>query len=243
MKKTILNNAFQWTSLMFILLIGVPSLAQQTVKASDIISAIKKGKDITYKDVTITGVLDLTFMNEKLPDLPKKRKWWKNGGSNTVKESIDSKISFVNCTFKDDVLAYIHDEDSGYTFIANFEDDVIFKNCRFKGDAMFKYSGFEGIADFSNATFEKSTTFKYADFDTKANFANTVFEEDAIFKYTEFKDGVSFNNARFKENLNIKYTQVNGDFDIKGMRVARDIDSKYTDINGKGLSNYLINKD
>ena len=242
MKKTILNNAFQWTSLIFILLIGVPGLAQQTVKASDIISAIKKGKDITYKDVTITGVLDLTFMNEKLPDLPKKRKWWKNGGSNTVKESIDSKISFVNCTFKNDVLAYIHDEDSGYTFIANFEDDVIFKNCRFKGDAMFKYSGFEGTADFSHATFEKSTTFKYADFDTKANFANTVFEEDAIFKYTEFKNGVSFNDARFKENLNIKYTQVNGDFDIKGMKVARDIDSKYTDINGKGLSNYLINK-
>ena len=242
MKKTILNNAFQWTSLIFILLIGVPGLAQQTVKADAIISAIKKGKDITYKDVTITGVLDLTFMNEKLPDLPKKRKWWKNGGSNTVKESIDSKISFVNCTFKNDVLAYIHDEDSGYTFIANFEDDVIFKNCRFKGDAMFKYSGFEGTADFSHAIFEKSTTFKYADFDTKANFANTVFEEDAIFKYTEFKNGVSFNDARFKENLNIKYTQVNGDFDIKGMKVARDIDSKYTDINGKGLSNYLINK-
>ena len=39
-----------------------------------------------------------------------------------LKKLIEEKISFVNCTFKDDVLAYIPDEDSGYTFTASFKD-------------------------------------------------------------------------------------------------------------------------
>ena len=94
---------------------------------------IKKGKNITYKNATIVGVLDFTFMDEQLDKLPKKRRsWWGNNNSNNkIEKQIDQKISFENCTFEDNVFAYIHEENSGYTFIANFEDDVIFKNCIF----------------------------------------------------------------------------------------------------------------
>ena len=57
---------------------------------------------------------------------------------NYIKQQI--KISFKNCTFKDDVLAYIPDsDDSGYTFTASFEDEAIFINCTFERKAMFKY--------------------------------------------------------------------------------------------------------
>ena len=45
-----------------------------------------------------------------------------------LKEQIESSISFINCTFEDNVYAYYHDEDSEYTFVANFENDVIFSN-------------------------------------------------------------------------------------------------------------------
>ena len=214
--------------------------AQKTVKASKILDDIKQGKNVTYQNVTITGTLDMTYMNDKLPELPQKSKWYNNGGSNTVKEMIEGKISFVDCTFEDNVFAYIHDEDSKYTFIANFENDVIFKNCTFKSNALFKYSHFEQDTNFEGSIFKENTTFKYAKFDTKANFSNTVFEEDATFKYSKFRNGVSFNNARFEENLNIKYTKVNGDFNINGMDVAYDIDSKYTDINGNGFSKHLL---
>ena len=226
--------------LLLTLLFSISITAQQTVKANDILNDIKRGKTISYKNVTITGVLDMTYMNEKLSELPTKRRWWKNNGSNSVEETIENKITFINCVFENDVLAYFHDEDSGYTFIANFENDIRFKNCQFKRDAMFKYSDFEGNADFSGSTFKESTTFKYAKFKNRVSFANTVFDESAIFKYSKFKDGVSFNNAHFKEDLNLKYTQVRGDFDIKGMKVAYDINSKYTDINGHGLSKYLL---
>ncbi len=236
----ILKKTTSFITLFFALLMTTALMAQKTVSANTILSDIKNGKNISYENVTISGNLDMTFMDEKLPDLPKKRKWYKNGGSNSVEEQIEGKVSFVNCVFEDNVFAYINEEDSGYTFIANFEDDVQFSNCTFKGNALFKYSDFERIADFSGSKFKENTTFKYAKFDESANFASTVFEEDAIFKYSEFRRGVSFNNAKFEGNLNLKYTKVNGDFDIKGMDVAYDIDSKYTKINGKGFSKYLL---
>ena len=225
---------------VFTLLLTTNLSAQKSVKASNILDDIKQGKNVSYENVTITGTLDMTFMDDKLPELPRRNKWYNNGGSNTVKETIEGSVSFVNCVFEDNVFAYIHDEDSKYTFVANFENDVKFENCTFKGNALFKYSAFEGHACFKGSEFQENTTFKYAKFDTKVSFASTTFDEDATFKYTKFKRGVSFNNAKFRSNLNIKYTKVRGDFDINGMDVAYDIDSKYTDINGNGFSKHLL---
>lgn len=254
------------------LFISSISFAQKTIEASDILKDIKNGKNISIKNATIVGVLDFTFMDEAMQKLPKKKKssWfnWNNDDdnsySNQIKKMIAVKISFVNCTFREDVLAYIPDEQSGYTFTASFADDTIFKNCKFERKAMFKYSKFEGDSDFSGSIFEDDNTFKYAKFNEKISFENTVFEEvatfkyakfknnvsfsntifkdSAIFKYTEFYNGVSFKNAKFEEDLNIKYMEVSGDFNISNMDVAYEIDSKYTKINGKSFSKYLLDE-
>lgn len=226
--------------LIFIGLFSLRAYAQNSVQAAQIMKDIKDGKSISYQDATIEGVLDFTFMDEKLPDLPEKSTWYNNGGSNVVDESIGVSISFVNCTFNEDVLAYIHEERSGYTFTADFDKDVMFKNCKFSRDAMFKYSDFDNIANFEGSKFQRKSTFKYAEFDEKANFSNTRFNDDATFKYAEFDEGVSFRNAVFEESLNIKYLNARGDFDIDGMEVGDDIDSKYTKINGKGFNSYLV---
>ena len=216
------------------------AVAQNTVSASKIMEDVREGKDITYQDVTIVGDLDFTYMAEKMPDLPRRSKWWKNGGSNTVEESIDVNISFVNCKFEDDVLAYIHDDDSGYTFTADFDRDVTFQNCEFNRNAMFKYSDFDGKADFSGSKFQRESTFKYAEFDELADFSNTLFDDDATFKYAEFDEGATFKNAVFEESWNIKYMKARGSFDIAGLKVRDDIDAKYTKINGRSFTNYLI---
>lgn len=241
------------------------SFSQKNVEASDIMTAIKTGKTISYKNATIVGVLDFTYIDEALEKLPSKKKnsWWNNGGSNNnVKNLIDVKISFINCTFKDDVLAYIPDEDSGYTFTADFEDQVIFKNCNFERKAMFKYSRFKGNTDFFETNFQNASTFKYAKFDANINFSNTkfleiatfkyavfsenvsftnsIFKDSAVFKYTKFNGGISFKNASFEEDLNIKYMEVYGDFNIRAMKVRYEIDSKYTKINGQPFTKYLV---
>lgn len=222
-------------------LFSIDALAQSTtVKASDIMAALKNREEIKYSNVTVTGRLDFTFMDEKLPDLPTRRRWWNNGGDNTVNELIESRITFENVTFEDDVIAYFHHDRSEYTFTADFEEEVEFKNCNFKGDAMFKYSEFERSANFEGSSFEEETTFKYAEFAEAANFARTTFDEDAIFKYSQFRRGVSFASARFERSLDMKYTKVRGDFEIKDLYVRWDIDTKYTDINGKGFSKHML---
>ncbi|MFT5216079.1 MAG: hypothetical protein ACI83H_001197 [Glaciecola sp.] len=235
-----IKNRTVLSLILFAFLCSTNIYAQQAVKASDIMRDLKIGKTVSYNNVIITGTLDMTYMNEKLPDLPKKKSWWKNGGSNSIEEQIEGSISFTNCTFEDNVYAYFHDEDSEYTFVANFENDVRFANCTYKGEALFKYSDFERNADFQGSKFGDRTTFKYAKFDENVSFANTVFEEDAIFKYTEFRSGVSFNQADFSHNLDIKYTTVKGEFDISNMTVSNYIDSKYTKINGKDFNKHLL---
>ena len=125
-------------------------------------------------------------IGEIIEKLPKKKKtsWWNYSDSNnTIKKLIEVKVSFTNCTFKNDVLAYIPDEDSGYTFTANFEDEVIFKNCTFERKAMFKYSRFERNSDFSGSSFMNDSTFKYAQFDENISFKDTNFNKTATFKY------------------------------------------------------------
>ncbi len=260
-KTKYMKNTIMFIAVLFYLNI----YAQKTVDAKTIIKDIKNGKNITITNATINGVLDFTFMNDALPKLPKRKKWWNNGGSNTIEKQIISKISFINCTFNNDVLAYIPHEESGYTFIANFEKEVVFKECTFNEKAMFKYSDFDKNTDFTNSKFNDDTTFKYAKFDKGIVFKNTffnktatfkyakfkkfvsfynsIFNESAIFKYTEFNNGVSFENVKFKEDLNIKYTKVSGDFNINNMDVAYDIDAKYTKINGKNFSKYALKND
>lgn len=51
-------------SCAFLILFSISAFAQQQVKASDIMETLKRGDEVTYKDVTIVGVLDFTFMDE-----------------------------------------------------------------------------------------------------------------------------------------------------------------------------------
>jgi hypothetical protein len=252
------------TTILFLVLLrfNFLSYSQQTIHAEDIISDIKAGKNISIENATIEGVLDFTFMEEKLQKLPKKKP--SRHQDNKIDHQIAVKISFINCTFEDDVLAYIPDHDkSGYTFVANFEEMITFKNCvfesralfkhsvfddissfrrsNFSGDSTFKHAIFKEISDFSNTYFENEAVFKHTMFKKSVTFENTIFEEDATFKHTVFYEGVSFKDTRFKGSLNAKHTAVKGNFDMTGMKVNGEIDSKHMTINGQSFSSYLLN--
>jgi len=238
---------------------AVPVFAQ-TVDADEIIRKARNGDDIKYENVTIRGVVDLTpYMDEK-DDLP--RKQWFGNWDNKIETTIRGKISFNNCEFTDDFLAYYHDDRSEYTFVAHFDQDVVFKNCTFQRDAAFKYSEFDDKADFSGTTFEDDANFKYAEFNDNSSFADNTFKDDANFKYAEFeqsvdfsdsnfeeeanfkyaemKDGVKFTNAVFDGLWNLKYAEMDDEVDLKGVKVNRDLDTKYTKINGRSFDKYLL---
>lgn len=228
------------TIFAFSLLFAFSAKAQNTVDANEIIAAIKAGKDVSYENVTVKGALDFTFMDEKKEDLPTRRRWWRDGGDNTVNEWIESRVSFKNVTFEDDVIAYYHDNRSEYTFTADFEKEVTFENCTFERNAMFKYSTFWENASFAGSKFNDDNTFKYAEFERSADFSNTYFDDDAIFKYTEFRDGANFTAAKFDGSLDMKYTKIRGDFESKGMNVRWDLITKYAEVNDRSFNRALL---
>lgn len=258
MKKQSIGSIQLFFLCLFFLSYTHISTAQTRINASEIEQRMKAGDDVSYENVTIVGVLDMTSAREKLPDLPRKSSW---GGDN-IESKLRGDISFINCTFEDHVYAYFNDKNidhtpgnSEYTFIAHFDGDVKFKDCDFKKRAWFKYSEFDEASDFSGTQFEGSSTFKYADFPERTSFANTIFEdentfkyaefseyvsfenaqfhEDAVFKYTKFKDGVSMKNADFRDDLDFKYTEIRGEFDDDNMVVDGKMNTKYFKVKGK----------
>jgi hypothetical protein len=249
--------------LLTLLFISLSSyvLSAQTIDAAKISQLAKEGKDLRYENATISGVLDLTPYEEKKSDLPSRS--WLGNFSNVIENDITGSIVFINCTFEDDVLAYLHDDKSEYTFVANFEKDVVFKNCNFKKGAAFKYSEFDGMADFSgskikkeanfkyaefnddsyftNMKFSNLANFKYAEFDDNISFSGTLFDGEADFKYVEIVNGIDLSNTTFNDFLNIKYAEFNGDINLKNFQVNSSMDTKYTTVNGQDFSTYLVN--
>ena len=188
--------------------------AQQTVSASDIMDAIKKGEDVNYSNVTVTGILDFTFMEEKEGDLPRRRRWWRDGGDNTVNEEIESKVTFNNVTFQDDVIAYFHNDRTEDTFTADFEQAVKFENCNFKRDVMFKYSVFEEEQSLVALSLMARVLSNMLNSKKKPIFLNHSLVMTQ-FSYPKFRDGASFNAAKFDRSLDMKYTKVRGDLTSK----------------------------
>ncbi len=248
---------------LFLMAYASISYGQQTIQAQDIVDALKAGQDVSYENVTVTGIMDLTAYAEKAATLPKRKGY--NG--NEVENHIKGNIRFKNCRFDDHVYAYFNDDNishtkgnSKYTFITNFRGDVIFEDCEFEKRAWFKYSDFSEKAVFTGTSFNGSSTFKYAEFPEYADFAGTTFDddntfkyakfwesvsfadskfnEDAIFKYTKFKDGVTFKNSIFDEDLDFKYTEIRGDFVDDNMQVSGEANTKYMKVNGKKFSHW-----
>lgn len=246
--------------LLLACLFSVTLAKSQVVDADEIMRKAKNGEDIRYENVTVRGVVDLTPWLEERDDLP--RKSWFSMGDNQIENTMRGKITFINCQFDDDFLAYYYDDRSEFVFVSHFDRDVVFKNCTFKRDAAFKYSEFEGDVDFSNSTFNDDVNFKYAEFDDQVSFANTSFDEDADFKYAEFDESVDFSKTRFDETANfkyaemrngvkftdavfdgfwdLKYAEMDDEVDLSGINVNHDLDTKYTKINGKGFNRYLL---
>jgi len=230
--------------LPIILLVFVTTSYGQTVSAENILRGIRRGEDINYQNATIKGTLDLTYYFEKKnEDKYSRKKSWFGSDENTVEETIEVSLNFVNCNFEDDVLAYFHDERTGYTFVANFENDVIFKGCKFNNKSAFKYSEFEGKSNFSESTFSEEALFKYAEFERLADFGGVFFDDDANFKYAEFNRGLDFSYTSFDRDLTLKYAKIKGDFSSTKMKVKYNLDVKYTEINGEGFSKYLLSED
>ncbi len=243
-------------------IVATVSFAQQRVDADEVIRQINQGQSVSYENVEIAGDLDLTNLDNR--ERTESSDSWLGFGSNDTYESIvEASISFINCTFLGDVIAYYHDDRKDDTFIAHFEDDAVFRKCTFREGSEFKYSEFSEETDFSGSVFEEEANFKYSEFSEPPSFAQSVFEESANFKYAEFPEetnftavvfddeanfkyaefprGASFDEAVFNDLANFKYAKFRTPLNMQNVSFNGDEDFKYTKVNGRSFTSYLLN--
>jgi uncharacterized protein YjbI with pentapeptide repeats len=246
-------------------LIPTLTFAKSQVKASQIIDQINAGKAVQYKNAEIVGNLDFTSIKDVTLDAKsKKSRFVSEDSTLTYWCHVRSSVSFINCVFKGDVLAYVHDDRKNETYNAIFYKDADFQGCDFQGKSAFKYVKFEGDANFKNTQYHDEALFKYTKFSTDVSFSNSSFHKDANFKYTKFPESASFDKTAFKRLANFKYakfpegvtfegTQFKGEANFKYTKFYEpvnfdnvafdgDVDFKYTKIGGKSFTTYLIKK-
>lgn len=226
---------------LIVLLIGVgisiSSFAQSRIQASEILKKINAGRDVSYSGVEIEGDLDLTDLDNRRNN---KSSNWFGVGNDYFESTAEGSLTFVNCTFLGNVVAYYHLEGRNATYVTHFYRDVIFKNCNFKRSSEFKYSEFSGKADFSGTTFSRNANFKYAEFSDGPMFTNVKFNDEADFKYAEFPRGTSFQRATFYGLANFKYSKFRTPLAIDGIAFKGSEDFKYTKVDGKSFTTFLM---
>lgn len=249
-------------TLLVLCLLPLLSLAQAKVNASEILDKINRGEAVSYRDAEIVGDLNLTRLkNMKL----------KKGESAEYISTVASPVSFINCRFTGNVLAYENPSDgslfdnSDEVYNTDFEKDVQFENCTFEQknafkyshfngsasfagssfseEALFKYSKFSGGINFSNAKFISDANFKYVTFPVAVNFNQAAFGKEANFKYAKFPAGVNFSSTAFRGLANFKYAEIADPVNLKGASFKGGDDFKYTKINNRSISlSYLLEK-
>lgn len=247
------------TLLLLALVAVAPALAQATVSANDILAKINRNEPVSYRNVIITGDLDLTNLANRR-EVREGNHW---GETQEHRSTVDVPLTFRNCTFRGKVLAYRTEEPERgrllnrltIVYNADFTEAVTLENCTFeknaafkystfrqraivtdnifRDDALFKYAQFRHAADFSGSTFREYADFKYTQFDESSAFEKVTFERSADFKYTRFGVGTNFRQARFSSNADFKYTHFPRGTNFDNVRFDGSTDFKYTTLDGQ----------
>lgn len=250
--------------IFIVLMLAVPifSLAQTRVQAEDVIDRINAGQDVSYKNVVIIGDLDFRTIDDVTADKPLRKLRIGRLSSQSYSCHVRSSLSFIDCTFTGDVLAYVHLDKKNETYNAVFYEDVSFEGCEFEEASAFKYAKFLKKANFENTSYEEEALFKYTKFSTDVSFQDSNFKSDANFKYTKFPEtvdfkqsvfrnyanfkyvkfpeGVSFEDAEFQGNADFKYTKFSEPLNFEGVEFEEDANFKYTKIDGRSFTSYLL---
>ncbi len=221
-----------------LLFLSLAVFSQKEIPASEIFKMIDEGQSVEIADAIIRGKLDLTKLsNQEVKN--------KNKGYREYKSYAKAPISFKNCTFKGDFIAYKNTQDADITkknnvtitrnemsetFTADFEEAVVFENCRFEGKAEFKYSNFGEAVNFEGTMFTDEANFKYAKFKELVGFGNCSFDREATFKYAEFTQDADFFQNRFNDYANFKYAKFGSRVTFKQSSFGDYADFKYAQI-------------
>ncbi len=218
---------------------------QIKVDAEEIIAQINRGEAVAYKNVLIEGHLNMTQLANK------KVKLSENPNVHTSTHyvsTITAPVSFINCTFRGQVLGYFnsgnfspnqksddvkaaqdgwHDDMDEEVFNADFEQEVRFDYCTFEQEVAFKYSEFKGKVSFAGSYFQNVAVFKYAKFTQSPDFSKTSFQGAAVFKYVIFPAGANYSQATFHDVTSFKYAEFPAGVNFRSTAFPGYVDFKY----------------
>lgn len=223
----------------FFLVFATLVQAQSSLDANEILRKIDDKRPIDVRNAVIRGTLDFTELANQQRVKNSKM------SSEEYKSRVEVPLTFRNCTFKGDVIAYKTLDKDGRSFLnlggsdqilytADFKEKVIFENCTFEGKTEFKYSNFDEIAIFNGNKFRYEANFKYANFREDARFEGTDFGNNANFKYANFRSAALFTDARIDDNADFKYAEFNDGAKFTKTRFSGSADFKYADFNRAG---------
>ncbi len=231
-----LKTFFTFTFLFFISFhvgscsLNVHEKDDKEIDASVILKTIDKGENIIYLDKRISGELDFTKVNDKNLETA--------GG---LRAFVNSSITFINCTFDGDVLAYntMNQDKLELFIVTSFSRNVSFIKCNFNGKVNFRDAEIHGAANFSQSIFYKIAHFEGTGFYNKNNyFTEAVFKDQARFQRvhftsdvqffkTEFSNKTFFQQAHFGGNVQFSVTKHNDLLNFSDCRILGDFLMNY----------------
>ncbi len=173
--------------LVFVLLVTTCSSTGGNESKNNIEELLKTGKDIYFEDKVFNEKINLTEILKANKINPA-----------TSQVTINSSITFINCTFNDELTAYSSNED-GTSVLSIFNSNVSFVGCTFEKPVSFRASSIMGRANFSNSFFNEEVSFEECSFFQKANFSECSFHGDARFQNANFMQKANFYKAEFEQ--------------------------------------------
>jgi|SRR5690625_969750 len=153
-----------------------------------------------------------------------------------------SNIVFEDCTFKGIVAGSVKNEKGwSSTF---FDKNIIFVNCDFEEEVVFRKCGFQRSVRFLSNTFFKDVNFEETSFRGPAvfqenhffedvRFQNAVFHEPVTFFKTFFHRYAGFQGCRFHDHAQWSQIQILGYGDFTVTEFDRDFIFNYAECPGK----------
>ncbi|MFW5800343.1 MAG: pentapeptide repeat-containing protein [Spirochaetota bacterium] len=174
--------------LITVILILLPTIcmAQEVVKAEEIIQKINNEEHIYYENVEIQGDLDLTTLKNKAKCV------------DGVRIYVNSHMTFVNCVFKGKIIGYyINEEDKDWKALT-YQKDLRFHDCVFEKEINWRHSNFMTYFFLINCSVKADISFSGCCFYNKTDFRETIFKGNTKFNWAMFYQGVYFTDTVFE---------------------------------------------
>jgi hypothetical protein len=200
--------------------------SQLNADKGNIKKLIQAGKDVFIENVTFTDAVDFT---EMFPANPV--------GEGLYQVRIASSVTFKNCTFEDDVIAFKIDPEGNRTFTA-FQSNLSFIGCSFKGKAQFRACSVLGRAVFTASFFEMEANFEECSFAQHAYYNRCVFHEELRFQNAFFMQRTTFMDAGFDVNASFQGSTFNSTAQFSNTKFYGYADFSMVNWNGNCFFNY-----